>query len=605
MEKEMLTFRAIIITLTLAFLPIIGSNAAQDPQVLKNQMLNNLEIIKNTFEVKYAPTDWKRNYCGWDLEDELNLARAKIHSLESITLKDYHQILKEFFKSTKDYHVGVHFFSTESSHLPFRVQGINGKYFLTWIDPNPATSSWAIGDEVVMFDGKPTDQVIQEIKERELGNPDSLTDQGMAEIFLTARMGIMAHNCPHGPITVVILHAKSNTTGTYVLDWNYNPEQVTVGPLKPASAAMSVMPKQKSMKEIIQNPFFLKKMSASFYEGLDLAFKKQYPDPEQYEAAKLLGSKKSFLPSLGKVIWQSNPSDTYHAYLFKTDTQKNVGYIRIPSYEVGEKTEADAVLEFVKIMRYFEANSDALIIDQMYNPGGLVFYMYALVSTLSNKPLHLPKQSMTLTQEDVFYALQTIDSLQEQPTGSLQKAGTGENPENETLSGYPVTDDLITSLTSYFQFIIDQWDAGNSLTSPAYFFGIEYIPPYPQGQYTKPILVLVNHLDFSCGDFFPAILQDNKRATIMGVKTAGAGGLVLSQSFPNRLGIDSFRYTGSIAERDNKQPIENLGVTPDISYEMTEEDLQGGYKKYVSAIQQAVEDLIKQKGQPAKKTTRS
>jgi len=57
---------------------------------------------------------------------------------------------------------------------------------------------------------------------------------------------------------------------------------------------------------------------------------------------------------------------------------------------------------------------------------------------------------------------------------------------------------------------------------------------------------------------------------------------------PNMLGIDSFRMTGSLAERINQQPIENLGVQPDVPYPLTVEDIKGGYKAYARAINQVI-----------------
>ena len=130
----------------------------------------------------------------------------------------------------------------------------------------------------------------------------------------------------------------------------------------------------------------------------------------------------------------------------------------------------------------------------------------------------------------------------------------------------------------FCNFIVDEWNAGHQLTDPYFLYNINHINPHPSARYTKPILVLINSLDISCGDFFPAILQDNKRAPLFGTRTAGAGGYVRPASYPNRFGVDLFRYTGSIAERVDKNPIENLGVTPDIFYSLSEEDLQGNYE---------------------------
>ncbi|TBR20006.1 protease-like activity factor CPAF, partial [bacterium] len=116
--------------------------------------------------------------------------------------------------------------------------------------------------------------------------------------------------------------------------------------------------------------------------------------------------------------------------------------------------------------------------------------------------------------------------------------------------------------------------------------------PHPTERYTKPILLLINELDFSCGDFFPAILQDNKRATVFGVRTAGAGGAVKATQFPNQFGIAGLAYTWTIALRTNGQPIENLGVTPDVDYKTTEEDLKTGFAGYARAIQAALTNLL-------------
>jgi C-terminal processing protease CtpA/Prc len=146
-------------------------------------------------------------------------------------------------------------------------------------------------------------------------------------------------------------------------------------------------------------------------------------------------------------------------------------------------------------------------------------------------------------------------------------------------------------MKEFCHFLIHQWDNGNIFSDPTYLFGVDEIRPHPRYRYNKPIVLLINSLDFSGGDFFPAILQDNKRAVVLGTRTAGAGGYVLTTEYPNHSGIKHFIMTGSLAKRIDQKPIENLGVTPDIHYELTPDDVQGDYKEYVSAILDAVEKI--------------
>ena len=144
----------------------------------------------------------------------------------------------------------------------------------------------------------------------------------------------------------------------------------------------------------------------------------------------------------------------------------------------------------------------------------------------------------------------------------------------------------------YARFILSELKAGRRLTRPVHLFGMDKIAPHPQARYTKPILVLVNETDFSAGDFFPAILQDNGRAKIFGVRTAGAGGGVKSVEFPNQVGIAGLSYTWTIAERPNGQPIENLGVTPDIAYQITADDLRTDFSGYKAAVNAGLDSMI-------------
>jgi len=53
-----------------------------------------------------------------------------------------------------------------------------------------------------------------------------------------------------------------------------------------------------------------------------------------------------------------------------------------------------------------------------------------------------------------------------------------------------------------------------------------------------------------------------------------------------------FLHADSFAERANFQMIENLGVSPDIVYEVTADDLQNDYRGYIKAVNEAVKNLL-------------
>lgn len=563
---------------SILILLISASGFASDGMV-KKRALADLEFIRNVFEVKYAPLAWKNEFSKWELNQAIDEAKAKIQSQPSPTIKDCQLILHDFFNSTRDYHVGIRFFSTEIANLPFMVQGAEGRYFISYIDRDQLTKidfPFEIGDEILTFNEKPIQKVIEELRQQEFGLNTLETDQAMAELALTFRRGDIGNVVPSGTVTLTGKQKKTNKNLNAQLKWNYFAEHIRdISKLE--HPKYFFVKKEEDLKGSLKiNEFFNKFMVSHFW------------DPASFQSLQAnnhsIGSRSSYLPVLGaKKMWESNADNFFDAYIFESPSGKKIGYIRIAHY-IGDQEEVE---EFGKIMNYFESTTDALVIDQINNPGGSLFYLYGLVATLADRPFFTPKHRVALTQEEVNMALTLLPFLEWIRSSDEARGALG-----DTMGGYPIDFEFIKLMKQFCYFIIDQWNDGKLFSDPTYLFGFNELNPHPNYRYTKPILLLVNSLDFSGGDFFPSILQDNKRATVMGVRTAGAGGYVINVEYPNRSGIRSFALTGSIALRKDQKPIENLGVSPDIHYQLSVKDVQEGYQEYASAIVSAVENII-------------
>lgn len=556
--------------------------AANSEQITKDRMKSDLDIIRNSLQVVYAPAEWKFAHAGWSLDEKIEEAKQKIQNTSPISTKAYQRIVKDFFNSMCDYHVKVRFHSTESATLPFLVTEAEGKFYITYINTKKlpfSAYSFSEGDELVTFDGRPTAEVIQELREMEQRSGNDTTDRAIATYMLTNRRGIEGHVVPKGPITIGV-RSETDKINYYQLIWLYTPEKITnhfKGAI-PASPKDLTANKQEDLSELQQlllnNQLLKKSMTAPQFEFFKVIAK-------NCEGSKQdVGGKESFIPVLGKIWWESDKDSFYKAYLYETEDRKLIGYIRIPHF-IGFDEE---IKEFEKVIGLFQERSDAMVIDQVNNPGGFLEMCYGLSSMLTDKPLDTPKHRITISQADIAMAVEVLEIL-EKHIDILDF--------DSTFFGMPVTNQTIQFYIDYLNFIINEWNEGRTLTQPTYLNLVDKVNPHPSTRYTKPILLLTNHLDFSGGDFFPAILQDNKRVTILGTRTAGAGGYVRNMSFPNLFGIDNFNYTASIAERVDKNPIEDLGVSPDIHYAITAEDIKFGYQNYKQAINKAVLSLIK------------
>lgn len=539
---------------------------AQLTQEYKNKLADEMKVIASIYSNEYAPKEWKEKHLGWNLQEKLNESLNKIASAESVY--DYRKALADFIKSTQDYHVGIGFYSTEKSSLPFMVRTIEGKTVIVEINRKKLSEEafpFFSGDEVVAINNKPIAEVLKELVE-DGGHNVPGTDLAMADIFVTNRLARRNMKVPRGPVTITLLRAKEKTPVNHQLVWEYQKEIAPGAIGKKANF-------ESTKNQKIELP--LPKMVSE--SALDL---------ENVATSWGIGQKNSFMPALGDKIWESAEDSIFDAYIYQSKTGKLVGVIRIPSYT--PEDEAVATAEMAKVIEKMEKQTSALVIDQVNNPGGSVFYLYSLVSLLTKQTVTTPQHKMVLSESKSVSAFNILESLKNVKNDEEAKKAIG-----ETVSGYPVTYQLVVNVREWANFIIEQWQAGKKISDPYYIFGVDNINPNPKVNYSKPIVILVNELDFSGGDFFPAIMQDNKRATIVGTRTAGAGGYVNSINYPNSFGFSGISFTGSIAERADRNPIENLGVTPDVELKLTLDDVRQKFKNYNSKVNEIVDSLIK------------
>lgn len=548
---------------TFLFLLLTAASLSADNISTKNKMINLLESIRTDFEAGYAPKDWKKEHINWDLDEQFEIAKNQILTTEDITVAEFQQILKGFFLSPRDHHVGIKFFSTESAELPISIRSVAGQVYIVYVDSekiNPGLFPVSAGDELITFDGKPAMEAIIEFQKQAFHSDCEGTDRALAQTFFTNRVASRGHAIPTGPVTIEVKSAGSNTLRSVQLCWEYTPEMIT--------ADYSVT--REKLPEIASFDFIGCDEPLADYD-------KQNPFQR--------GSKYGYLPSLGKKIWQSSPYDFFDAYVYQTKDRALVGYIRLPSYS---PFIPELFFEsFKEVIVHFQEITDALVIDQTNNPGGSMLYLYAIASLLSDKPLFTPKHKFTINQLHVYEAAEMIPLL-----SSIKNDQDAIEIFGETVHGYPMSYQFVQFMLDYYRFIQSEWKAKKTITSPHHLYGVDRINPHPEVNYTKPILLLIDELDFSGGDFFPAIMQDNKRAVVMGTKTAGAGGYVRDRVVNNTFGVMLYRYTESVAIRENKDHLENLGVTPDLEYRWTVNDVQDGFYDYADAINEVVNMMV-------------
>jgi C-terminal processing protease CtpA/Prc len=572
--------RLVLVAMLLAV--CVAAPGAQQALATK-QRDADLAQLASTFAKQYAPYEWKRDVIGFDLY-RLTPWLQRVHLADDL---DFQDALVEYLASLNDAHVSISFPSNFSASFGFTVDIYDGKVLIDSVDRlrlPAAKYPFAVGDELVALDGQPVQAVIGSLRKyTALANQRS-TDRLAASLIGSRPQSIVPHAVDLGDLTVASIRlTATGAVNDYQIPWTKSgigvesqgpvpsprrgngriflpPGQVStgdeavggIGPLLPqlgdSGVAGSLLPSYMNSIRPLLNVAIPKVPYAVLGVGA---------------RSPVFALPAGFTVRLG----------TQSAHFFFSGTYQSsgvrIGFIRIPSMQPSNATLALQQLD--QEMAFFNANTDVLVVDVMRNLGGSTDVTEAFAQRL------FPN-----TFRSVGFEIRATAEWVEAIVNAVVSAEAGGAPAG-----------VIQNLRAIMNELIDAYNENRGRTVPVSLTtGSLTLAPAPNA-YAKPLLLLVDELTGSGGDMFAAILQDNHRGPLLGIRTMGAGGSVgqfhctsftestctITQSLMNR---------GVVISGTEFPPspyIENVGVRPDIVVDyMTRANLMSAGASFVQTF---------------------
>lgn len=609
------THRAIFLALIIPFSFLQASTVTDTIEI---------DSLFRTIETHYGPLEYKARQVGLDWDRTKTQYRDRF--LKTNSTNEFYGVAAELFGELKDAHVRVILPSSYEAHLPLQFSYVENKTVVNYMDGELVQSGRCpvdIGQELVRMDGVTVDALRSELARiRGMGNTRS--DQSYLTRTLTVRQQTAGLPVPLGASPTAVLEFQRNGAITRCeIPWKTKGYPLV--DLQPDAGPPAQQWTKRAGLDSVKT--FLRRLVALQDKLVSL----RAPLPLLSPLDGLLGTQKEDKHAKGKKVTIGHKKPLYPMprtfrpfdapALMDTLIQtsglyagtflhqgKTVGYLRIPDYVAGHPILAQFALRYV--IYKLEDEAQYLVVDQTNNPGGYVQFSDAIVEAFTgkiDKDRHMrfavrPTQSFIRTYAEIL-------SLLEQSGG-------------EAL-GIPQSfkDKYIPRLKAEMAKVVDAYRKGKKLSEPIDFhlmselvtelvdgmlvrlLSEEYpafkgvlnyaarrilgISPGKKYFFTKPIYFLINELDFSGGDATPAVLKDYNRVTLVGVNTAGAGGSVgkFTHSVQNAF---SFTLTQSLMVRPGGVMVENVGVAPDIAFDVELKDIRDGYQTYFTRLMKTI-----------------
>ena len=580
----------------LAFVSLLVAAAVAAPRsqeaLTTQQRISDLTQLASMYAKNYGPYEWKRDALNFDLM-RLTPWLQRVHHSDDI---DFQEALIEYVASLNDAHDIIAFPTTFSASLPMAVDIYDGKVLIDAINRVAlplAQFPFGIGDEIVSFDGRPVMDVIASFRKYAISANPRSTDRVAAARLVSRSQQIMPHIATLGPTaTLQIKLASTGAVNTYTIPWTKNGIPVTSqGPLPSPVRGNGVIRMATDGQEVAASiaeagalePVFgiatLPQPDDTLPSYMDpIRALHNVSVPKEYYSVLGVGSRIPIYGLPPGFVTRPVPAGV-PAFLFSgTFTAPNgmrIGLLRIPS--MSPPSTALVLAHLDQEIAFFNANTDALIVDVMRNPGGLVSFVEAISQRFMTQPFRIVGFEIRATASWLFSFASQLTSARLNPSTPPQ---------------------VLANLEANYNAVLDAYNANRGRSTPISLnsTGSLTLPPAAV-VYSKPLMVLIDEFSASGGDMFPAIIQDNGRAPLFGMRTMGAGGSVVSFNGP-AFTESIFRITVSLmnrgvtittAEYPPAPYVENIGVRPNIGYDyMTRANLMSGGQLFVQAFTNAI-----------------
>jgi Peptidase family S41/PDZ domain len=590
------------LTLTLAIAAAGASGQAQNARNAPNaeralteaQRIHDLNQTASFYSKNYAPYERKRELFGFDLL-RLNRWYQEIHRADDL---DFQDVLVDYVASLKDAHSVATFPANFAAELPIRFDIYDGRVLIDAIDRTAlplAQFPFGVGDELIAFDGMPVRDVIKSLQRyAEVGSP-ALTDRLAADTIGFRGQWFIPHAPDIGDTAVLLIRLNGGVKNRWTVPWFKSGTAITsqgpvpspgrrslrmTGRLSANVGGLSVQAPGPRLRERATDDA-VDDTLPGYMESLRPLLNASVPRGP--EAVLNFGSKiPIYAPPPGFVLRRGGPSSDFFLTGTFQAAGRRIGFIRIPSFSPASTSVALQQLD--QEIAFFNVNTDGLVIDVMRNPGGLLLFCEAITQRLMPAPF-----------QTVGYEVRATATWLNSFANTLLAAQQGGAPP-----------EILANLQANYDAVLDAYNENRGLSTPVALnaFGSLTVSPAAV-RYTKPLLVLVDGFTASAGDQFAAIIQDNGRAPLFGMRTMGAGGSV--RSYPAVAYSEailsvtlSLMNRGRVIQTPDYPPtpyIENVGVRPDIVNDyMTRQNLMTGGAPFVQAFTAAILNLIQSGG---------